>query len=77
MWIDFEEGDEIEVGTRLLQMGVSPTVLVDKDLFRFSTPEDVEARHATRSTMQRCVDATWSWPCTACVMYGLFGWEPV
>jgi hypothetical protein len=73
-WIDFEEGDEIEVGSRLLQMGVEPKTLVDKDLFRFSTPEDVEAAR----------DSIYDAKLSGCdvvifnglqAMYGLFGWE--
>lgn len=73
-WIDFEEGDEIDVGTRLLQMGVQPSQLVDKDLFRFSTPEDVEAAR----------DSIYDAQLSGCdlvifnglqAMYGMFGWE--
>jgi hypothetical protein len=73
-WIDFEEGDEIEVGSRLLQMGVQPTVLVDKDLFRFSTPEDVEAARDSihDAKMSGCDLVIFN---GLQAMYGLFGWE--
>ena len=73
-WIDFEEGDEIEVGSRLLQMGVQPTVLVDKDLFRFSTPEDVEAAQDSihDAKMSGCDLVIFN---GLQAMYGLFGWE--
>lgn len=73
-WIDFEEGDEIDIGTRLLQMGVDPKQLVDKDLFRFSTPEDVEAaRNSIHDAKTTGCDLIIFNGLQA--MYGLFGWE--
>ncbi len=73
-WIDFEEGDEIDVGTRLLQMGADPKQLVDQDLFRFSTPEDVEAaRDSIHDAKTMGCDLVIFNGLQA--MYGLFGWE--
>jgi hypothetical protein len=73
-WIDFEEGDEIDVGTRLLQMGVEPKQLVDQDLFRFSTPEDVEAaRDSIYDAQNSGCDLVIFNGLQA--MYGMFGWE--
>jgi hypothetical protein len=73
-WIDFEEGDEIDVGTRLLQMGIEPAQLVDQDLFRFSTPEDVEqARDSIHDAKMTGCDLVIFNGLQA--MYGLFGWE--
>jgi hypothetical protein len=73
-WIDFEEGDEIDVGVRLLQMGVDPKQLVDQDLFRFSTPEDVEqARDSIHDAKMSGCDLVIFNGLQA--MYGLFGWE--
>lgn len=73
-WIDFEEGDEIDIGERLLEMGVEPAQLCDKDLFRFSTPDNVDA--AQNSIHDALVNH-----CNVVIfnglqaMYGLFGWE--
>jgi hypothetical protein len=73
-WIDFEEGDEIDIGSRLLQMGVDPKQLVDQDLFRFSTPEDVEAaRDSIHDAKAMGCDLVIFNGLQA--MYGLFGWE--
>jgi hypothetical protein len=73
-WIDFEEGDEIDTGSRLLQMGVSPDTLCDQDMFRFSTPEDVEAaRNSIHDAKTHGCDLVIFNGLQA--MYGLFGWE--
>jgi hypothetical protein len=73
-WIDFEEGDEIEVGSRLLQMGVQSDTLCDQDMFRFSTPEDVEAaRNSIHDAKGHGCDIVIFNGLQA--MYGLFGWE--
>ena len=73
-WIDFEEGDEIDCGSRLLQMGVEADQLVDQDLFRFSTPEDVEqARDSIHDAkMSACNVIIFN---GLQAMYGMFGWE--
>jgi hypothetical protein len=73
-WIDFEEGDEIETGSRLLDMGVEPDQLVDQDLFRFSTPENVEeARNSIHDAgVNKCDLIIFN---GIQAMYGLFGWE--
>jgi len=41
-WVDFEEGDEIDCGHRLLELGVEPSWLCDHSMFLFATPEDTE-----------------------------------
>jgi hypothetical protein len=73
-WIDFEEGDEIDCGKRLLEMGVEPEALVDQDLFRFSTPEDVEAAQDSvyDALTHRCQLVILNGVQSA---YGLFGWD--
>lgn len=73
-WIDFEEDDEIDIGSRLLQMGVEPATLVDQDFFRFSTPEDVEAARDSihDAKMSGCDLVIFN---GLQAMYGLFGWE--
>jgi hypothetical protein len=73
-WIDFEEGDEIDIAHRLKEMGSSRDAVCDQFLFRFSTPEDVEAAQ----------DSVWDAVENECQLvifnglqsaYGLFGWE--
>ena len=46
-WIDFEEDDEIDIASRLSEMGASRDAVCDQSLFRFSTPQDEDACSAT------------------------------
>ena len=73
-WIDFEEGDEIDVANRLREMGDERDIVCDPSQFRFSTPDDVEAAEdsiwdAVRSESNLVIfNGIQS-------AYGLFGWE--
>jgi hypothetical protein len=56
-WIDFEEGDELEIGNRLIEMGLDPELLCDRDVFRYATPGDVEAaRNALAESVKEIPD---------------------
>jgi hypothetical protein len=73
-WIDFEEGDEIDIASRLKEMGASRDAVCDQYMFRFSTPEDVDA---AQDSVQDALDHR----CQLVIFnglqsaYGLFGWE--
>jgi len=73
-WLDFEEGDEIDIANRLREMGCDREAVCDQWLFRYSTPEDHEAAQ----------DSVWDAVHARCQLvifnglqsaYGLFGWE--
>jgi hypothetical protein len=73
-WIDFEEGTEVDAGRRLLELGMEPDVLDDRDLFRFATPSNVEeARDAIYDAIK--------WRADIIILNGiqaafvLFGWD--
>jgi hypothetical protein len=73
-WIDFEEGDEIDCGSRLLQLGMETEFLRDQTLFRFSTPEDVdEARDCVHDAITCQADIIILNGIQAA--YALFGWD--
>jgi hypothetical protein len=74
-WIDFEEGNEIDVGERLKEMGVERNTVCDHDMFRFSTPQDVETAQDSMYDAQthRCGIVIFNGIQSA---YGLFGWDP-
>jgi hypothetical protein len=73
-WIDFEEGDEIDIANRLREMGASRDAVCDQWLFRFSTPEDVEAAQDSvyDAIKHQCELVIFNGLQSA---YGLFGWE--
>jgi hypothetical protein len=74
-WIDFEEGTEIDVGERLKEMGVDRDTVCDIDMFRFSTPEDVDSAQDSMydALTHRCGIVIFNGIQSA---YGLFGWDP-
>jgi hypothetical protein len=73
-WIDFEEGDEIDIANRLREMGASREAVCDQWLFRFSTPEDVDAAQDSvyDAIKNECELVIFNGLQSA---YGLFGWE--
>jgi hypothetical protein len=73
-WIDFEEGDEIDIASRLREMGADRDAVCDQWLFRFSTPEDVDAAQDSvwDAVEHRCDLVIFNGLQSA---YGLFGWE--
>lgn len=73
-WIDFEEGDEIDVASRLKEMGAGRDAVCDQFLFRFSTPQDVDAAQDSMwdAVEHRCNLVIFNGLQSA---YGLFGWE--
>lgn len=73
-WIDFEEDNEIDIASRLSEMGADRDTVCDQDLFRFSTPEDVDAAEDSvwDAVEHRCQLVIFNGLQSA---YGLFGWE--
>jgi hypothetical protein len=73
-WIDFEEGDEIDIASRLKEMGADRDAVCDQFLFRFSTPQDVDAAEDSvwDAVEHRCNLVIFNGLQSA---YGLFGWE--
>jgi hypothetical protein len=73
-WIDFEEGNEIDTGQRLMEMGAPRDAVCDQDLFMFSTPEDVDsARDSMFDALTKRVEVVVFNGIQSA--YGLFGWD--
>lgn len=53
MEIDFEEGDQVDVGSRLLNMGLDPDLLTDPAWFRYATPATPKEADACLRDMLR------------------------
>ena len=73
-WIDFEEGDEIDVASRLREMGADRNAVCDQKMFRFSTPQDEDAAQDSvyDAIKNECHLVIFNGLQSA---YGLFGWE--
>jgi Bifunctional DNA primase/polymerase, N-terminal len=74
IWIDFEEGDGVDIGSRVLNAGLSTELLCDTDFFQYFTPaDDKEARAIHRHTVKAVPDVVILDGVTAA--YGVFGWQ--
>jgi hypothetical protein len=73
MWVDFEEGDELDVGDRLLNLGLDPGLLNDRDWFRYATPETKEEADACLRDVLRLQPDLAIFNGVAAA-YGLYGW---
>lgn len=74
MWTDFEEGDELEIGSRLLNTDLERHLLTDQGWFRYATPATkVEADACLRDVTRWKPDvAIWDGVTAA---YGVYGWQ--
>lgn len=72
--IDFEEGDELEWGTRLRAQQLAGHLLTDPDQFRYFTPTD-------KSEADRVLNQVAEWRPNLVILdgvsaaYGLYGWQ--
>ena len=72
--IDFEEGDELEWGSRLLDMGVPPEVLNKRELFRYGTPVDKGAAERLRHDVLEMRPVLLILEGVSAA-YGVYGWQ--
>jgi hypothetical protein len=73
-WIEFEEGDGIDLGNRLMEMGISPKLLCDQDKLHFVSPENIEdAKDAIYEARTKQFNVVIFNGVQA--MYAVFGWE--
>lgn len=74
MWTDFEEGDELEIGSRLLNAGLDAGLLTDRSWFRYATP-------AGRAEADACLGDVVRWKPDVAIWdgmtaaYGMYGWQ--